>query len=97
MTERRVVMSGNDDINSSLVRIYTARNTLESSLIRRVLTGEGIRVLIPGEEFDQVEQAGLDPEAIFVPVADRDRAMRLLEKAWDFFDSGEEDDTEADR
>jgi hypothetical protein len=80
-------MSGSGGADSGLVKIYTARNALESSLIRKVLTAEGIRVLIPAEEFDDVVGAGLEPEAIFVPVIDRDRALQLLSKAWEFFDS----------
>ena len=85
-------MSGTGGAGSDLVKIYTARNTLESSLIRRVLVEAGIRVLIPAEEFDEVTGSGLEPEAIFVPEADRDQAMRLLEKAWEFFDPEDEED-----
>ena len=83
-------MSGSGGVMSGLVKIYTARNALESSLIRRVLVEEGIRVLIPAEEFDDVAGAGLEPEAIFVPEVDRDRALQLLPKAWEFFDFEEE-------
>ncbi len=79
-------MSHTGDAKGSLTKIYTARNTLESSLIRKVLSEEGIRVLIPAEEFNEVVGSGIEPEAIFVPEADRDRAIQLLQKVWDFLD-----------
>ncbi|MFC1627488.1 putative signal transducing protein [Gemmatimonadota bacterium] len=86
MIDRRAVMSHTSDAEGSLIKIYTARNTLESSLIRKVLTEKGIRVLIPAEEFDAVAGSGIEPEAIFVPEADRDRAIQLLQKVWDILD-----------
>ena len=85
-------MSGSGDADSGLVKIYTARNAFESSLIRKVLAEEGIRVLIPAEEFDDATAAGLEPDAIFVPADERDRALRLLQRAWDFFDDDEDTD-----
>jgi len=85
-------MSESDNAGSDLVKIYAARNTLESSLIRKVLVEAGIRVLIPAEEFDDVTGSGLEPEAIFVPEADRDQALRLMQEAWRFFDEEEEEE-----
>ena len=91
-------MTGSGGAGSDLVKIYTARNTLESSLIRKVLVEAGIRVLIPAEEFNEVAGSGLEPEAVFVPVVDRDRALRLLAKAWEFYDPEEaEGEADADR
>lgn len=84
-------MAGSGDVAGGLVKIYTARNALESSLIRKVLAEEGVRVLIPAEEFDDATAAGLEPEAIFVPADERDRALRLLKKAWEFFEGGDDD------
>jgi hypothetical protein len=97
MVQRRVLMSDSGGTSSDLVKIYTARNTLESSLIRNVLAGAGIRVMIPAEEFDDVAGAGLEPEAIFVPVDERDRALRLLKKAWEFYSPDEEERADTDR
>ncbi len=85
-------MSGSGGAGKDLVKIYTARNTLESSLIRKVLVEAGIRVLIPAEDFNELTGSDLEPEAIFVPETDRDQALRLLEKAWEFFDPDEEED-----
>ncbi len=84
-------MSGTGDAEGGLIKIYTARNTFESSLVRKVLSEEGIRVLIPAEEFEEMIGPGVEPEAIFVPEVDRDRAIQLLQKVWDFFDPPEDD------
>ena len=89
-------MSRTGDTESGLIKIYTARNSLESSLVRKVLSEEGIHVLIPAEEFDEVVGPGIESEAIFIPEVDRDRAMQLLQKVWDFFDPpGDEPDAQA--
>ena len=85
-------MSHTGKVDDSLIKIYIARNTFESSLIRKVLTEEGIRVLIPAEEFDEVVGPGIEPEAIFVPEVDRDRAIQLLQKVWDFLDPPGDDE-----
>jgi hypothetical protein len=78
------------------VRIWQAGSTFEAELIRRKLTGHGISVLIPGEDFDPPAGARLGNEDIFVPADQRDRALELLPEVWDFL-SPPADDEEDDR
>jgi hypothetical protein len=68
------------------IQIYIAKNVLEASLIRRTLTERGIPCLIPGEDFEAGSSPGFEENAIFVPVEKRDEAIKLLQKAWDFFE-----------
>ncbi len=68
------------------VQIYVAKNVLEASLIRKTLTEHGIPCLIPGEDLDGGAASAVEENAIFVPVDHRDEALRLLQKAWDFFE-----------
>ncbi len=70
---------------SGFVRIYDARSTLEAELIRKVLSAHEVPVLIPGDDLDSPGEAGLAAESIFVPIALRDRALALLQEAWNFF------------
>jgi hypothetical protein len=71
------------------VKIYEAPTVFEASLIRRTLEQDGVSCLIPGEDMDVAQIGGFSENAIFVPVADRDRALQLLKKAWDFYEKPE--------
>jgi len=76
-----------------LVKIYTAPSAFEATLIRRTLESEGIDCLIPGEDMHSSPTTGSEENAIFVREDERDRALELLQRAWDFFEgSGEGSD-----
>lgn len=89
MEERagRLVAVSSAERARELVKIYDAGSVFEASLIRKTLAGEGIRCLIPGEDMDEAPGSGFEENAIFVPMEERDRALRLLRKAWEFFDA----------
>jgi hypothetical protein len=69
-----------------LVKIYEAPSAFEAALIRRTLAGEGIECMIPGEDMHASPAAGSEENAIFVREEERDRALRLLQRAWEFFE-----------
>jgi hypothetical protein len=77
-----------------MVRIYEAGSVFEASLIRRTLAAEGIDCLIPGEELDAPVPTQAGENAIFVPESERDRALGLLERAWSFYGTEDEDGRE---
>ena len=74
-----------------LVRIATAGSVFEAALIRRGLEAAGIPCLIPGEDLDPASGAGLEENAILVPVEKRDAALDVLVKVWAFFEPADPD------
>jgi hypothetical protein len=77
------------------VKIYEAPTVLEAALIRSTLEQEGVPCLIPGEDMEAGPIGGFSENAIFVPVAERDRALQLLRKAWEFFEDPNESNDES--
>ena len=79
-------MSEPEGLRRRLVRIAVAGSALEAGLIRRGLEAAGIHCLIPGEDIEPNPGAGLEENAILVPVEMRDAALDVLVKVWEFFE-----------
>jgi hypothetical protein len=79
-------VSDPDGLRRRLVRIALAGSAFEAGLIRRGLEAAGIPCLIPGEDIEPDPGAGLEENAILVPVDLRDAALDVLMKVWEFFE-----------
>jgi len=89
-------MVSSEHMPRDLVKIYVAQNVLEASMIRARLAREGIECLIPGEDLRTGEDSLLEENAILVSEEQRDRALRLMEEVWSFFERPVDNEDEGD-